>query len=77
MSHADTHRPGFKYGADVGEINSHPHLVVIDYYSFTVFEQPSSSLAMSSVITAFKTIFSDTGIPMTLVTDNALCFTSE
>ena len=32
---------------------------------------------MSSVITAFKTIFSDTGIPMTLVTDNTLCFTSE
>ena len=32
---------------------------------------------MSSVITAFKTIFSDTGIPLTLVTDNALCFTSE
>ena len=38
VSHADAHGPGFKYGADVGEINSHPHLVVIDYYSFTVFE---------------------------------------
>ena len=35
------------------------------------------SLATTSVITAFKTIFSDTGVPMTLVTDNALCFTSE
>ena len=29
------------------------------------------------MIAAFKTIFSDTGIPLTLVTDNALCFTSE
>ena len=31
IHHADAHRPGFKYGADIG-------LVVIDYYSFTVFE---------------------------------------
>ena len=35
-------------------------------------------MAMSSVITAFKTIFSDTGISLvTLVTNNTLCFTSE
>ena len=77
VHHADAHRPGFKYGADVGKIDSHPHLVVIDYYSFTVFECPLPSLATSSAITAFKTIFSNTGIPMTLITDNALCFTSE
>ena len=77
VNHADAHRPGFKYGADIGEIDGHPHMVVIDYYSFTVFECPLPSLATSSVITAFKTIFSDTGIPMTLVMDNALCFTSE
>ena len=42
-----------------------------------MFEQPLPSLATSSVITAFKTIFSDTGTPLTLVMDNALCFTSE
>ena len=77
VHHADAHGPGFKYGADIGKIDGHPHLVVNDYYSFTVFECPLPSLAMSSVITAFKTIFSDTGIPMTLVMDNALCFTSE
>ena len=77
INHVDGHRPGFKYGADVGKIDSHPHSVVIDYYSFTVFECPLPSLAMSSVITAFKTIFSDTGIPMTLITDNALFITSE
>ena len=34
-------------------------------------------MATSSVITAFKTIFRDSGVPMTLVMDNALCFTSE
>ena len=77
IHHADAHRPGFKYSADIGEIDGHPHLVVIDYYSFTVFECPLPPLATSSVITAFKTIFSNTGIPMTLVMDNALCFTSE
>ena len=77
IHHADAHGPGFKYGADIGEIDSHPHLIVIDYYSFTVFECPLPSVSMSSVITAFKTIFSDTGTPLTLVMDNALCFTSE
>ena len=77
VHHADAHGPAFKYGADIGEIDGHPHLIVINYYSFTVFECPLPSLATTSVITAFKTIFSDTAVPMTLVTDNALCFTSE
>ena len=54
-----------------------PIFIVVDYYSFTVFEHPLPSLTTTSVITAFKTIFSDTGVPMTLVTDNTLCFTSE
>ena len=53
------------------------HLIVVDYYSFTVFERPLTSLNTTSVVAAFKTIFSDTGIPLVLVTDNALCFTSE
>ena len=77
MNHADAHGPAFKYGANIGEIKGCPHLIVVDYYSFTVFECPLPSLNTTSVITAFKTIFSDTGIPLTLVTDNALCFTSE
>ena len=77
MNHADAHGPAFKYGADIGEINGCPHLIVVDYYLFTVFECPLTSLNTTSVITAFKTIFSDTGIRLTLVTDNALCFTSK
>ena len=77
IHHTDAHGPGFKYSADIDEIDGHPHLIVIDYYSFTVFEWPLTSLATSSVIAAFKTIFSNTGIPLTLVTDNALCVTSE
>ena len=71
IHHADAHGPRFKYGAVIGEIDGHHHLIVIDYYLFTVFEHPLPSVSMSSVITALKTIFSDTGIPLTLVTDNA------
>ena len=77
INHADAHGPAFKYGADIGKIEGHSHLIVVDYYSFTVFECPLPSLATTSVITAFKTIFSNTGVPMTLITDNTLCFTSE
>ena len=76
-SHSEAFSSGFKYGADIGEIDGHPHLIVLDYYSFAIFECPLPSLATNSVITAFKMIFSDTGIPKTLITDNTTCFLSE
>ena len=69
--------PGSKYGADIGEIDSYPHLIVVDYYSFAIFKCPLPSLAANSVITAFKTIFSDSGVPVTLITDNVMCFVNE
>ena len=56
MNHTDAHGPAFKYGADIGEIEGCPHLIVVDYYSFTVFERPLPSLNTTSVVTAFKTI---------------------
>ena len=76
-THSEAFGPGFKYGADIGEIDGFPHLVVMDYYSFAIFERPLPSVSTSSVITAFKTVFSDSGVPLTLITDNAACFTSE
>ena len=76
-SHSEAFSPGFKYGADIGEIDGYPHLIVVDYYSFAIFEHPLPSLAANSVITAFKTIFSDSGVPMTLITDNSTCFVNE
>ena len=75
--HSEAFSSGFKYGADIGKIDRHPHLIVVDYYSFAIFEHSLPSLATTLVITAFKTISSNTGIPMTLVTDNATCFVSE
>ena len=77
VHHSGAHSSGEKYGADTGKIDGHPHLIVVNYYSFTIFECPLPSLATMLVITAFKTIFSNTDTPMTLITDNALCFTSE
>ena len=37
-THSETFGPGFKYGADVGGIDGFPHLIVVDYYSFAIFE---------------------------------------
>ena len=51
--------------------------MVVDYFSFAIFECPLPSLATNSVITAFKTVFSYSGVPIMLVTDNATCFVSE
>ena len=76
-SHSEAFSPGFKYGADIGEIDGYPHLIVVDYNSFAIFECPLPSLAATLVITTFKTIFSDTGVPMTLITDNETCFVNE
>ena len=50
VNHADAHGPAFKYGADIREINGCPHLIVVDYYSFTVFERPLTSLNTTSVV---------------------------
>ena len=75
--HSEAFGPGFKYSADIGEVDGYPHLIVVDYYSFAVFKCPLQSLAVNSVITVFKTIFSDSGVSMTLVTDNDTCFINE
>ena len=68
----ETHYPGEVYGADVANIQVKHHLVVIDYYSTCIFEQPLPSLTSASIILAFKTIFADTGIPSKLITDNCM-----
>ena len=76
-SHSEAYGPGFKYSTGIGEIDGYPHLVVVDYFSFAIFECPLPSLATNSVITAFKTVFSDSSVPITLVTNNVTCFVSE
>ena len=37
-SHSEAYGPEFKYGVDIGEIDGYPHLVVVDYFSFAIFE---------------------------------------
>ena len=71
------HYPGEVYGADLADNQGKHHLVVIDYYSTYIFEQPLPSLTSASIFLAFKTIFADTGIPSKLITDNARYFVSE
>ena len=64
-THSEASGPGFKYGVDIGEIDGFPHLIVMDYYSFAILERPLPSVSTNSVITAFKTVFSDSGVPLT------------
>ena len=37
-THSEAFGPGFRYGADIGEIDGFLHLIVVDYYSFAIFE---------------------------------------
>ena len=60
-SHSEAFGLEFKYCTDIGEIDGFLHQIVIDYYSFAIFEHPLLSLAANSVITAFKNHFFQLG----------------
>ncbi len=52
-------------------------LIVIDSHSKWIEAYPTNSATSSTVIHIAKTLFSQFGLPETLVTDNGPCFVSE
>ena len=62
--------PAHIFGSDIGNINGKPHTVVVDYYSFFLYERPMSDMSSDTLILALNTIFSESGIPSILITDN-------
>ena len=65
------------FGLDIGNIDGKPHVVMVDYYSFFLYERPMPDMSSDTLILALKTIFSEPGVPTILITDNGRQYCSE
>ena len=69
--------PAHIYGSDIASTDRKPHVVVVDYYSFYVYERPMPDMSSDMLILELKTIFSEAGVPDILITDNGRQYCSE
>ena len=73
----EAHFPSHIYGADLCDIDGKGHIVCLDYFSFFIWERPLPDMQSDTVILGLKTIFSESGSPEILITDNGRSFISE
>ena len=68
--------PSHIYGSDIANIDGKPHVVIVDYYSFFIYERSMPDMSSETLILALKTILSEAGMPYILITDNGrqYCF---
>ena len=69
--------PAHVFGSDTGNIDGKPHVVIMDYYSFFLYERPMPDMSSDTLILALKTIFSESGVPTVLITDNGKQYCSK
>ena len=69
--------PTYVFGSDIANIEGKSRVVVVDYYSFFLYERPMPDMSSDILILALKTIFSESGVPTTLITDNGRQYCSE
>ena len=66
-----------KLGLDVFQLNGIHYLLTVDYFSCFPVLRRLHSLHSQSVITALKQIFTELGIPKTIVSDGETQFTAQ
>ena len=76
QQHEIPSQPCTKIGADLFELQGKHYLLVADYYSRFSAIRRLSGLTTQSVIGQLKSIFSEYGIPMTVLSDNGPQFAS-
>ena len=69
--------PSHIFCSDIANVNGKPNFVVVDYYSFFIYERPMPDLSSETLILALKTIFSKSGVPNILITDNGRQYCSK
>ena len=65
------------FGSDIGNVNRKPHVVVVDNCSFFIYDRPMPDMSSETLILTLKTIFSKSGVPNILITDNGRQYCSE
>ena len=75
--YVEAHFPGHIYGADLCDIDGKVHIVCVDYFSFFIWGRPLPDIQSDTVIFGLKTIFSESGSPEILITDNGRNFISK
>ena len=68
--------PSHIFGSDITNIERKPHIIV-DYYSFFIYKRPMPDMSSEMLNLALKTIFSESGVPNILITDNRRQYCSE
>ena len=69
--------PSHIFGSDIANVDGKPHVLVMDYYSFFIYERPMPDMSSDTLILALKTIFSESGVPNILIMDNGRQYCSE
>ena len=69
--------PTHIFGSDIANIDGKNHVVLVDYYSFFLYERPVPDMSSDTLILALMTIFSESGVPSILITDNGRQYCSE
>ena len=69
--------PSHIFGSDIANVDWKAHVVVVDYYSFFIYERPMPDMSSETLFLALKTIFSESGVPNILITDNGRQYCSE
>ena len=69
--------PSHIFGSDISNIDGKPHVIIVDYNSFFMYERPMPYMSSETLILALKTIFSESGVPNILITDSGRQYCSE
>ncbi|CAB3991427.1 transposon Tf2-1 poly [Paramuricea clavata] len=69
-------RPWHTVSADLFKVNNFWYIVIADYYSKFPFVKKLNNLTATTVVNVVRSIFSEQGIPETLICDNGTQFTS-
>ena len=69
--------PAHIFGSDIANIDGKYHVVVVDHYSFFIYKRPMPDIGSNTLILALKTVFSESGVPTILITDNGRQYCSQ
>ena len=69
-------KPWHTVNADLFKVNNFWYIVIADYYSKFSFVKKLNNLIATTVVNVVRSIFSEQGIPETLICDNGTQFTS-